>query len=76
MQFMECPCGQFSSLVENGLKNEMDVVQRDQKIMAMTSLHFNQEFLFLRVLYSLLTHVFLVCIYITKEMLCFQSTIN
>lgn len=49
MQSMECPCEQFASLLENKIKNKMNVVQMDQKIMAMTNLHFNQEFLFLLV---------------------------
>ena len=49
MQFMECPCEQFASLVENKLKNKMNVVWLDQEIMAITNLHFNQEFLFLQV---------------------------
>ena len=49
MLFMECPTIQFVKMVENKLKNENNVVQLDQKIMAMTNLHFNQEFLFLQV---------------------------
>ena len=49
MQFMECPCDQFASLVENKLKNKLNVVRLDHKIMAITNLHFNQEFLFLQV---------------------------
>jgi hypothetical protein len=50
MQFMECPCEQFASMVENKLKNNLNVVRLDYKVMALTNLHFNQEFLFLQVL--------------------------
>ena len=49
MQFMECPCKQFASLVENKLKNKLNVVRLDSKVMALTSLHFNQELIFLQV---------------------------
>jgi hypothetical protein len=70
MQFMECPCELFASLVENKLKNKMNVVRLDQKIMAITNLHFNQEFLFLQVqdtctLWNKLhtCHIFLTVVY-------------